>query len=154
MEVDPIFPISTDPVAMLEARSELRVIDREIDKMQPRYAEMFSRHLMGWDLGQIATEFGLSAQTVGGHVRDVRYLLKYWRCHDRPRSAKLGVRMPPIPPKLGVDLPPVKPYQKIYPDGPAVSFFQALQAASKPYRNILLQCEEIDEEDIPLIGIG
>lgn len=47
MEADPIFPISTDPIAMLEARSELRAMDGAWDRLEGRHRLIVKMRLEG-----------------------------------------------------------------------------------------------------------
>ena len=82
MEADPIFPISSDPIAMLEARSELRALLPEVDGLVPRKRKMFVLCVEGWTLQEIGEAFGISGTTVFAHVRRCRWILK----HSRPAS--------------------------------------------------------------------
>ena len=74
MEADPIFPIASDPVAMLEARSELRAFQREFQKLQPRKLKMIARWMEGYTFKEIGKEHGLHGGTVGSHIHH-----SFWR---------------------------------------------------------------------------
>jgi len=74
MEADPIFPISLDPVAMLEARSELRALDKTFSRLQERDVRIVEMRAEGHTLREIGAAIGRSQETA--RVRIYRAMWK------------------------------------------------------------------------------
>lgn len=136
MEVDPIFDIASDPVAMLEARSELRALDPILRTLQERDVTILSRRLEGHTWYWTGKAAYICAERARQrHKRAIWHILQSDEAKDL-RWVR-GAEQPPWQPKYSppdLSSPPQKPTPTTWMfspsvrwDTPAISTLQALE---------------------------